>query len=75
MIIELGFQVTAMCHPEPDQHHQQSLEVVGFVVTSPLPPSCLTAKLYSFSTVLGLTVSTLSLPCRAMPGITESRAS
>lgn len=23
-----------MCHPEQDQHHQQSLEVVGFVVAS-----------------------------------------
>lgn len=64
-----------MCHPEQDQHHQQSLEVVGFVVASPLPPSCLPAKLYSFSTVLGLTISTLPLPCRAMPGATESQDS
>lgn len=64
-----------MCHPEKDQNHHQSLEVVGFVVASPLPPSCLPAKLYSFSTVLGLTISTLSLPCRAMPGATESQDS
>lgn len=28
-----------MCHTKPDQHHQQSLEMVGLKVTPPLPPN------------------------------------